>query len=110
MFYISFLFACFPELAERNFPPSLEIQTEIDGTIHREGSPIEVELTLSDNGAGLETLEVLWQSDLDGVVFEGVADTDGSIVMTTQTLRAGRHRNTIHVGDAEGLFYRSLLI
>ena len=97
------LFACFPELPVRNFPPELEIQTEIDGTVHREGSPIEVELLLSDGSTDLKTLELLWQSDLDGIVFEGVADTDGSITIAVQSLRPGLHRNTIRVSDEEGL-------
>ena len=95
--------ACFPQIDDRNFPPSMTIVSPEDGATFNEGEIVTIEATVSDESLLSGGVNLQWISDLDGVLQEQIPNPDGTIFLSSRTLSAGKHTTTIIASDIDGL-------
>ena len=63
--------SCIEEFDETNFAPAVEVVSPEPGTVFSEGELVTLQAQVSDGTSFPAELFVRWQSDLDGVIFEG---------------------------------------
>ncbi len=85
-------------------PPSLSLDTPVDGARVNEGDAVAFTGTVSDNEDRPEALSVTWVSDLDGVFRTTGADSSGRLDVSVDDLQAGDHDIEVTVTDSDGLY------
>ena len=94
-----YFMACVTELKFQNFPPQIELLSPTDSVFQEgEGIPFTV-YAFDPEGEGIT---VTFQSDADGIFFEGVPDSEGQIQINPTGLSVGSHRILIVATDTEG--------
>ncbi len=78
-------------IVTNNSPPEATIELPSVGTEVLEGSEVEFAGVVEDRGTRLEELEVTWSSSIDGILLEGLADTEGQTGFTSSDLSIGEH-------------------
>lgn len=73
---------------------SVVVQSPEDGVIFKVGEPIPLAGVVSGDGA-LPAVDVSWSSSLDGVVWQGHPQANGSVTASADGLRAGLHDLTL---------------
>lgn len=107
--FVILTLACFRQVDDRNFPPSMTIVSPEDGTTFNEGEIVTIEATIFDESLLYGGVSLQWISDLDGVLQEQIPNPDGTISLSTRTLSAGTHTTTIIASDIEGLAVKALV-
>jgi hypothetical protein len=99
------LLGCKPDISvtEQHTPPLATIQEPPDGTRVTEGEAIEFRGLVADGEDDPETLGVTWESDLDGVLDQGAADSTGAVRFATANLAPGNHVITLSVIDSDAM-------
>jgi hypothetical protein len=64
------------------------------------GDPVPFSATVEDDETPAAELEVVWESDLDGVLYSGSPDSTGALAFTETALSTGAHLLTLAVTDA----------
>ena len=93
------LWGCIGEFQEKNFIPELEIRSP-EESLFQQDDRILFTLYAWDPDAGTNGLEVNIQSDLDGLVFSGIPQEDGTLEASL-LLSIGSHLITIFATDAD---------
>ncbi len=82
-------------------PPAVAIQLPPSGTEVNEGEALEFQALVTDDVDDPPALDLLWSSDIDGVLSEeSSADADGYVFFTTSALSPGNHVITLQVTDS----------
>ena len=87
---------------ETDNPPVVVITSPDDGDIFKAGEEIEFEAIVADVEDAADSLDIVWESDVDGVLSTGAADADGTVGFSTDGLSVGEHIITITVTDTDG--------
>jgi hypothetical protein len=95
--------SCIEEFDETNFAPTAELVSPEPGTVFSEGELVTLHAQVSDGTSFPAELFVRWQSDVDGVLFEGYPDGDGTVMASTRDLSRGEHSTSVYVEDPQGL-------
>ncbi len=82
-----------------NTEPVCEITSPEDGDSSAPGVTVNFLATVSDGGQDLETLEVLWESSLDGVLGTDGPTADGDVAVSSDSLEFGVHVITLTIVD-----------
>lgn len=90
------------DVATTSTPPLCQIDTPSEGTVTELGAPVLFTGTVSDVDLPAEQLAVVWTSDLEGVLSEDSAATDGTLSFTAKLLSSGLHVVTLSVTDEVG--------
>jgi hypothetical protein len=86
-----------------NTAPNATIETPDDYATFDAGESIRFEGTVGDAEDSARSLNVIWTSDVDGVLQEGTtADDDGSTSMITGVLSIGGHTIVLKAVDPKG--------
>ncbi len=86
-----------------NVAPSVNITAPTDGESFDEGTVIEFEAVVSDDGDNPGLLLLIWASDLDNELSSGQsASTDGVAAYPTANLSPGNHTISLRVIDSQG--------
>ena|GEM_PF-1343338 len=83
-------------------PPRCNVATPTDGLRVIVGDPVQFQATVEDDETTAADLSIVWDSDLDGVLFEGQPDSTGAVAFTETDLSDGDHLLTLAVTDARG--------
>ncbi len=89
-------------VADTNSAPWCELHTPRDGHTAELGDLLDVEASVGDAEVDQTELTVLVQSDLDGAIWSGTPDSDGSIDTTWTPGASGTHTLTLTVQDPRG--------
>ena len=84
-------------------PPILAITTPKPGDLYNETASIAFSATVSDTTDAPQDLGLVWQSDLDGVLYTGVATKGGEVTFTHDGLSLGEHTITLIATDTDGM-------
>jgi hypothetical protein len=87
---------------ETDNPPVVVITSPDEGDSFKDGETIEFEALVSDVEDAEDALDIVWESDIDGVLSTDGADSDGSVGFSTDDLSPGEHTITITVTDSDG--------
>ncbi|MBM4393610.1 MAG: hypothetical protein FJ090_20995, partial [Deltaproteobacteria bacterium] len=88
--------------------PSIELETPLPGEVINEGEALTFSALVSDGEDSPGDLLVTWESDLDGVFYEGLADSSGVAQFLEPALSVGDHALTVTVTDSDGLYASAL--
>ena len=100
---ILFLFsACFPQVAERDFPPVVVAISPDDSAMVNYGENILFSIEVDDPDTPLRELNIRLESTLNGVFIEGTPDANGILNQSTNELLLGEHMLTVTVSDTGG--------
>ena len=84
-------------------PPTITLALPVAGTVALLGDAVQLETEVSDADSASTELVLHWESDLDGVFYEGHADDSGTAAFETEGLSAGTHALSATVTDPSGL-------
>ena len=84
-------------------PPEVTIDTPADGSLLNDDIAASFSATVSDQKDAADALTVRWESDVDGVLFEGFASSGLTAVLDVDTLSLGNHTIALFVTDTDGL-------
>ncbi len=84
-------------------PPTLTVELPLDGERANEGESVRFLASVSDAEDAPDALDVRWESDLDGILLDALADADGASSFASETLSTGTHALTVSVTDTLGL-------
>ena len=101
--YLFFQLGCFPNMEARNFPPYLEILTSNSEHVYNEGDLVTIEALVHDELLLSGGVSVSWSSNLNGLLYERIPNSDGLVILSSLSLTSGQHQTTIRAEDAEGL-------
>ena len=87
---------------ETDNPPAVVITSPDDGDSFKEGESIDFTAVVSDVEDDEETLEIVWESSIDGVISTAGADEDGTVSFSTDGLSPGEQVITVTVTDSDG--------
>lgn len=85
-----------------NVVPSCELVEPIDGSAAPAGSDLTVAALATDSDLEATDLNVTIESDVDGILYEGAPDSDGSVRFNTNSLSTATHVLTLVVTDELG--------
>lgn len=85
-----------------NEAPTAEIVSPENGAGARVGALVTFEGLVADPEDDASALYTRWESDLDGALCEGGADSSGSTTCSTSALSAGLHTVTLTAEDSAG--------
>ena len=106
---VALYIGCFHEFPERNFAPTLFIEEpaesyrSTEGDVYNDGTPIPFTFFIEDFDSNPQDIDVQLQSNLDGVIFEGMPDGEGRVSILDSSLQPGTHQITIVVADKENV-------
>jgi hypothetical protein len=83
-------------------PTSCVITEPEDDTAAEYGTCVDFAAMVTDDEQSADELWVTWESDLDGVLWEGEPDSDGTTQFRICDLSAGYHRISLDVDDGSG--------
>jgi hypothetical protein len=83
--------------------PTVEITNPTDGTEQNEDEPFAVRGTVGDEQDAPPAMDIVWESDVDGVLDTAPAATDGSLIFSAEGLSLGVHVLTLTATDSVGL-------
>ena len=83
---ILYAFACIESFEIINYSPTLTITSPMGGEVFNEGELITVEGSVVDDLSRGGSIKYTWNSDKDGLIFEGYPESDGSISFNTRSL------------------------
>ena len=66
------------------------------------GDAVQFEGTVQDKQDDADTLQVVWESSIDGVIDDDPADASGYLMFNTSLLSGGEHVITLTATDAAG--------
>jgi hypothetical protein len=84
-------------------PPEVEITEPADGTEQNEDEPFIVRGAVSDEQDTAPSLDIVWESDVDGVLDTTPATSGGALYFSGTDLTLGVHVLTVTVTDSVGL-------
>ncbi len=85
-----------------NEEPTVSITSPPDGAEYDEDTLVAFAAMVDDDRDANESLYLIWQSDIDGVLEDGtVAQPDGTVTFVTANLSPGNHAITLTVVDSE---------
>ena len=84
-------------------PPVVEITNPADGTEQNEDEPFAVRGSVADEQDAAPALDIVWESDVDGVLDAAPAATDGSLTFSAAGLSLGVHVLSLTATDSVGL-------
>ncbi len=86
------------------YPPEITVRSPSDASVVVEGDIVNLWVDVSDVNADGDPQEstVVWESDLDGLLFEGVTEM-GTVLHSLDELSAGLHTLTVTATDIETL-------
>jgi hypothetical protein len=84
-------------------PPTAAISEPLDGEVYTSGEGVSFSATVSDGEDSPGSLDIVWTSDLDGILSEQGASSAGLLHFTSFTLSAGQHSITLSATDSTGL-------
>lgn len=88
-------------LLKVSFAPNVVITSPMDESLYEEGDIVDFEGVISDNSP-LETLDVRWQSSIDGEFLDpGPLDAEGETGFSTASLSPGLHVITLSALDED---------
>ena len=82
--------------------PEVEIVSPADGEVLLHGATVVLQASVSDVDDLLVELEWIWESDLQGVLADGL-DAEGALAVALNDLQGGVHLLTLTVTDPAGL-------
>ena len=88
--------------SETDNPPVVVITSPDDGDGIKAGETVDFEAIVSDIEDDEETLDIVWESDIDGVLSTDGASEDGTVGFSTDDLTPGEHAVTVTVTDSDG--------
>ena len=91
-----------PDVGFRNTVPVVGITSPEDGSVINFGDAIQFEGTVQDKQDDSDTLQVVWESSIDGVIDDDPADASGYLMFNTSLLSGGEHVVTLTATDAAG--------
>ena len=91
-----------PDVGFRNTVPVVGITSPEDGSVINFGDAIQFEGTVQDKQDDADTLQVVWESSIDGVIDDDPADATGYLMFNTSLLSGGEHVVTLTATDAAG--------
>ena len=94
--------ACFPQVAERDFPPMVVAISPDDSAMVNYGENILFSIEVDDPDTPLRELNIRLESTLNGVFIEGTPDANGILNQSTNELLLGEHMLTVTVSDTGG--------
>ena len=84
-------------------PPTVIITEPVFSDVVNEGASTVFSADLTDADDGPQDLDLVWTSDLDGVLNTNPADISGKALFTTDSLTPGTHAVTLEATDPMGL-------
>lgn len=84
-------------------PPEVTLETPLPGEVSNEGEGIAFRALVSDREDVAGDLTVRWESDRDGLLYEGTPDSGGLAQFIGRDLSVGEHVLTVTVTDSTGL-------
>ena len=91
-----------PDVGFRNTVPVVGITSPEDGSVINLGDAVQFEGTVQDKQDDADTLQVVWESSIDGVIDDDPADASGYLMFNTSLLSGGEHVVTLTATDAAG--------
>ncbi len=85
-----------------NSVPTCTLVAPLDGAVLPSGTTVTLEGRVADVDQDTASLDVVWQSDVDGTLDHANADTDGTIESSVGPLAVGDHRLSLVVTDEIG--------
>ena len=85
-------------------PPSIVLQQPYANTLINEGDEQVFSALVSDTEQSGSELQVVWESDINGTLFVGPAESNGLSQFETDALSFGTHLITATVTDLDGLY------
>jgi len=95
---------------EEGTAPQLTIISPADGEIVEYGSSVRFEATISDNEDAPQSIALVWESDIDGVLENPVPNSNGEVEFNKANLSAGLHSITATATDSTGLVDSALFV
>ena len=89
-------------VAADNNAPVCAIGTPLSGSNHLEGASISFAGSAADADLDSTSLDIVWTSDVDGVLSTDSAAADGSVSFATGALSLGDHNVTLTATDERG--------
>ncbi len=83
--------------------PVVSIESPIDGTVYGETDPVPLSGAVADSEDAPGTLDLVWASDVDGVLDTTPADASGNVYAVVGALSPGAHHLTLTALDSDGL-------
>lgn len=83
-------------------PPEVIITLPLPGAEESESAIVPFEAMVDDDTTPPEALDIVWESDIDGVIDETAADSSGFVSWDTESLSVGDHLITVTVTDSDG--------
>ncbi|MEC8191829.1 MAG: hypothetical protein VX127_03805 [Myxococcota bacterium] len=87
---------------ETDNPPAVVITSPDGGDTFKVGESIDFEALVSDLEDDEAALDIVWESDVDGVLSTAGADSEGTAGFSTDGLSPGEQTITVTVTDSEG--------
>ena len=87
---------------EISSPPTADIISPVTQAEFAPGDTIEVRAEVYDRETAPDSLIIEWRSDTDGVLYTGLAGSDGIAAFSTDSLSQGTHIIRIRVTDPDG--------
>jgi hypothetical protein len=84
-------------------PPEVAILAPADGDVVGDGQEMRFEVEVSDIEDRAEDLDLVWESDRDGVFSMAGADGSGTATILVDDLSVGEHLVTVAATDRDGL-------
>ncbi len=85
-------------------PPEILLVTPLDGDVVGAGDAVRFQAVVRDEADGPTSLDISWESDLDGVLSTAAANAAGQVGFETAALRRGTHAVTLTVTDTDGFY------
>ncbi len=83
-------------------PPEVIITLPLPGAEESESAIVPFEAMVDDDVTPPDALDIVWESDIDGVIDETPADSSGFVSWDTGSLSVGDHLITVTVTDSDG--------
>lgn len=88
--------------------PTITLDAPISGEISNEGDPLTFQAIVRDQEDAATDLWVVWESDRDGIFYEGPPDSAGVAQFFESALSVGAHALTVIVTDSTQLYASAL--
>lgn len=82
--------------------PTINLISPVNQTNFTESDTITFSAVIEDEDTPVEEIEVVWESDLDGVLNSDSPDAEGNVSFTTHSLTSGEHEITVSAEDNDG--------